>query len=812
MKKRERFQAMKCWLLLITGLSLVGSLQAQHVISGKVLGKDNNGVPFASVTLLKASDSTLVKGAMTGEDGHFQLMQPVPGTYFLAVSYVGFSKHRSEVFSYAGQELALSSIILQPASNTLGEVTIKAERQVVQRKADRYVMDVTASSFQSDNLIDIFHALPFVQVKGEEITINGKGGVLILLDNVQMPGATLSTVLETMTGDEVERIEFITNPSARYPANVGTVIQITTKRSKQYGMTGSARLTASQGNRGRALGGTSLTFRREKWVANVNLNHTMGKALSENNGYRVLRSNGQRVVLHQDLTSSFNTQKPSLRGSLEYTLDKNNTLGIQASTAYSRTLDNSLTQNRIRFSPEVNGATDSLLSTDFRDYGHSLVQNYSAYYKHKFGKMGKSFDLIVTYTPVQRRENTEMLFQELLNPQGELIRPLRTVRNINASQADILVGQMDWELPYQNDWNISTGAKVTHSKNNTRPTQEVLAGGGFVREEEFSFRNNFEESILAGYASVNRTMNKKTQVNAGVRAEYALMQVDNLTTGARVVDRNFLDFFPNLMVNYTLSDDLQLTANYRATIQRPGFQALTPFRTYLDDFTITEGNPALRPKYTSSYALNTVYKGNLNVEMEYKNEKDIYTQLPEAVGDITIWKDRNFNLSAYSLVGNYSYRFTSWWSGSVFAYGAVFEAAIDSKDFNKVAIPRSLYHTFGLDNTFSLPAGLRLETSFKYTGSFRYGMIDIVSNNYSRIALKGDLLDKKLQYTLAVTDLLRGDVTGGAINAFSVETNLTNYYDARRVQVGLVYKFGKSTVKNAQSKKLGNEDVLDRVH
>ncbi|SIT93991.1 Outer membrane receptor proteins, mostly Fe transport [Pontibacter indicus] len=802
---------MKSWLLLLLGLSLAGSLQAQYVISGKVLEKAGKGAPFATVTLLQAADSSLVKGALTDEVGQFQLRQLQPGSYLLAVSSIGFKKYYGEAFSYEGQAVALADVVLQPSTNSLGEVTITAQRQVMERKADRYVMHVAASSFQSDNLQDILQALPFVQIKGEEIAVNGKGGVLILLDNVQMPGATLSTVLGSMTGDEVEQIEFITNPSSRYPASVGSVIKITTKRSKQYGMTGSARLTASQGHRGKLLGGTSMTYRREKWVGALHLNYNAGTNWSENNGYRVLQANGERVVLHQDLVSTFTTHKPSLRGSFEYTLGKKSAIGLQATTSYNRTLPSSRTQNRIRFTPEVNGATDSLLATDFKDFGYSVLQNYSLFYRQQLDTLGKSMDVVLTYTPAQRRDQTEMDFQHILSPQGELRRRLRTIRNINASQAAIWVGQVDWELPFRQQWNVTTGAKLTHSRNSTQPTQEVLTSQGFIQDGAFSFENEFEENIVAAYASVDKAVNPRTRVSAGLRSEYATMRVDNITSGNRVVDRDFLDFFPTLLVNHTFSEALQVSANYRATIQRPGFQVLTPFRVYVDDFTITEGNPALRPKYTSSYSLNAVYKGNLFVEFEYKDEQDVYTQLPAAVGDVTVWKDRNFDLSSYSLVGNYGYKITNWWSGSVFAYGAVYDSRIDAEQDNAVTVPRSLFHTFGIENTFSLPAGLRLETSFKYTGPFRYGLIDIVPNHYSRIALKGDLLDKKLQYTLAVTDLLRGDVTGGAINAFNVETNLTNYYDARRVQVGLVYKFGKSTVKNAQNKKLGNEDVVDRV-
>lgn len=798
--------------LVLSILSTSYSLKAQNDISGKVFETTDVGSPFATVTLLSASDSSIVKGAITGEDGSYHIRSVLPNTYILAVSSIGFEGFQGDAFTYSGGALELPSVKLSESVQALDEVTVKGKRQVLERKTDRYVMDVAASTFQSDNILDIFQALPFVQVKGEEIAVNGKAGILILLDKVQMPGATMNTILQSMTGDEIENIEFITNPSSRYPSDVSTVIKITTKKSKYYGLTGTSRATVSQGISHKALVGTSFTYRKEKWLAKIDLNQSSGALFTETINDRVLNISGNSVALNGDYEAKYVYNKPSLRAVFDYTINDNNSIGLQSNTTYTLTSENSYFKNRTSFSSQIEGGADSLLRSESFEFGDKLVQNYSLYYNHKIDTLGKSLDVIFTYTPINRNEGVEMRFQNLLNPNNELIKELPVVRNINQNQVNIWVGQMDWELPFRNGLMITTGAKVSYSTNDTKPVQEVKENGEFVQDESFSFNNNFEENIVATYADMNKSIGEKVNLSAGLRMEYSTMIVDNITANRREVDREFLDYFPSVRIDYSASGMLQMSANYRRTIQRPGFSSLTPFRYYVDDFTINEGNPSLLPMYNSTFSVNMVLGGALYVEAAYSDQKDANTQLPQANGDIVIWKERNFDIKSYSLLGNYGYQVTNWWTGSVFAYGALMQSSMNQTGFSELKMEDGFYHTFGLENSFSLPAGLKLETTINYTGPFQYGLLQLVANNYTRIALKGSLFNNKLNYTLAATDFFRGDITGATINSFNVETKVSTYSDARRVQLGLIYKFGKNTVKDVRSKKMGNEDVVNRAY
>lgn len=804
-------QVIRILLTILTGVMFCSiAIDARGQIKGRVMESRESGAPFATVQLLSSKDSSMVKGAITDEDGEFNIQSVNPGEYLLGVSSIGYSSYIGEPFVYGGDLKVLSPIVLSELAVALDEVVVKGQRPVMERKSDRFVMDVTSSSFQADNLMDIFRALPFVQISDGGIAINGRPNVLIVLDNVQMPGATMNTILENMTGDEIENIEFITNPSSRYPSNINSVIRITTKKSKNYGLTGSARGNFSQGVRFRGSGGVSLIYRKEKWFADLNVNYSSNNFFLDRNGYRTMTIDGVPRVFNEAYESITVWNTLMLRGRVEYSFSPKHAFGIQANYSNKDVPDRSLSNNQIGFSNNIGGVADSTLVSDAITYGYQNTQNYSAYYSGKLDDKGRRMDLVLTYTPIGNRNSDEMFFQDMLSSEGDLLANLPVVRNTAVSNAKIYVGQLDFELPFENGWNGTAGAKVTLSTNKTRPFQEVKQNGLFVKEEEFSFQNDFEEQIWAGYGSLGKTFGK-TSIDAGLRVEHSTMLVQDLVESSIPVDRVFTDFFPTLMISRKLSEQVIMSFNYRETISRPGFSVLTPYRIYRDDFTILEGNPELRPQYNRSLTINSVIKENLFLEAEYKQERDVYTHIPELVDNTMILKMRNFDLDYYSLTMNYSYQFTDWWSGSVFGMGALYNGRMFQENFRDIEIPQSFFHTFGINNTLSLPKNLKLDLGYNYTGPFHYGLVKTITNQFTRIALSGGLFENKLRYTISALDVFRGSFEGGEITSFNTFMRSVDYRDARRIQIGLVYTFGKKTVKRASSKGLGNEDVIDRV-
>lgn len=149
------------------------------------------------------------------------------------------------------------------------------------------------------------------------------------------------------------------------------------------------------------------------------------------------------------------------------------------------------------------------------------------------------------------------------------------------------------------------------------------------------------------------------------------------------------------------------------------------------------------------------------MELEYKKEKDTFTHLPIIEEGIAIFTMRNFDLDYYSATLNYSFEITNWWSGSVFGMGAIYNGEMHQEGFSELDIPQSFYHTVGIDNTISLPRGLSLDLAYNYTGPFHFGLVRTVPYQFTRIAIKGSLFDKNLQYTLSAINVFRGAFGGG---------------------------------------------------
>lgn len=779
-------------------------VKGQGMISGRVMESETSGAAFASVTILNVSDSVMVKGAITDEDGNYSLRQVPEGRYLIAISSVGFEKVYLDPIDYeSSQSLVLPEIRLHEASLALGEVVVTAQRPMIERKADRYVMDMEATPFQTNNLSEILLATPFVQSKGGGISINGRTGILVLVDNVPVPSATLESLFESMSGDEIEKIEFITNVSSQYDANVNGVISITTKKAKSMGFTGSVRGNYSQGVKGKFRGGGNLTYRKNNLTAYANINMFRGINYNESTTLRYLNIEGNDLLFNESEVINYRVSWPSIRTGLNYSLGDNHSIGMQVSLVGPQTFP-SLSQSETAFSNPLGTTIDSILVKPIMIEYDGTVKSYSLNYEGKLDTLGKTVEMIMTYSTVANIRIFSMLYQDIFNPQGERIRRLDVIKNNNLGWSKNWIGQVDFQLPYQNKIRFDAGLKYSRSRAHSDISQEIQENGSFVLVPEFSFLNRLSEDIYAGYFKGGKSWDSFS-LNAGVRMEQTNMEGNDAE-----VNRRFFNIFPSLNLEKKFANELSSSLYYRRTIKRPGFNSLMPFRFVIDDYTQNVGNPALQPVMMDNIAMSLLKSSNLFVELSYTHNQNDFTTLPVQEGTVTVFQERNFNSQVYQLSSNYSHEFFKWWTCAFYGYVNFTQAASNftEQNFSLEGYGSSVSFT----NTFTLPRDLSLQVYYNYDGPSVYGLMKFGAMNYSRVSLKGNLLDKRVQYTLGVADIFRGTVYRADINSLNILTSYAGYEDTRRVDFGLVYNFGKRTVKSAPTKDLGNEDVLNRAN
>ena len=250
-------------------LSLFANLAlAQYAVQGKVTEENQQVIPFAAVALHAATDSSVIKGGISDEEGNFVLSELSSGEYFVSVQHVGFQKKNSPSFTLSNQSssVTLKTLSLPEAVQTLSEVTVTAQRPLVEQKVDRMVLNVENSVITKGNkVIDLLKYAPLVQVDNGSIKVANNGSVLVLIDGKQVGSAALQSYLQNFSAEDVLKVEVVTNPSVKYDASYRSVINIITKKSLDIGLKGRVALTYSQGQRGRFTPDASLTYRKAKW-------------------------------------------------------------------------------------------------------------------------------------------------------------------------------------------------------------------------------------------------------------------------------------------------------------------------------------------------------------------------------------------------------------------------------------------------------------------------------------------------------------------------------------------------------------------
>lgn len=785
-------------ILFVSSIAFTQAHAQSIQLSGVIQDTGNTPVSYASVSLLRHDAVSKVK--LSDEDGRFLIEDITSGEYTLRVSVVGYRLLEMPLNITETHDLGV--LRLEQDATTLDEVTVTATRKVLDRQADRFVMDVGASSFQTSSLLEIFMAAPFMQVKGEQISINGRSNILVLVDNVPVPGATLSQVLNTMNGNEIDKIDFITTPGARYDASVSAVINIKTKRAMTQGLTGTLNGAYSRGDRGRGNTGINLTYRKNRWTLNGRYSFTRNDwETSVRNDREITLANRSFAIGGPNAV--FNDYRiHNAKVSAGFEISPVHQITLTANMSHN-TSPNGRSSSTAYFSPAIQAMPDSVLVAASTTTNTTEFENYSLNYVGTLGNPGSKTELIITYTPVGSSRYRETTLQEMRTIDGVLQSALPIVRNQDRSAGHIFLVQSDWELSFQGDWLLETGLRLNSARNNFGINQSGRINGIWEPMSDYTFTNKFYEDVFAGYATLQKKINS-TQLRVGLRAEHTRMGVEE------AYNRRLLDFFPDFLIQQEIADGHTVSVNYRRTIARPGFGSMTPFRTYINEYEISEGNPNLRPSYSQIFTLNGNVVENLFLELEYLQYRDRLMQLPRQEGEVSVWAPLTMDGSEWSANLSYSLKIAPWWDASSYVRG--FRYAY-SGALNDDYVDESGYsYSLGLSSTLRLPAGFVLDATFNYDAPSGYvGWYDF-SFNFARLALRKSFLDKRAQVVLAFNDIFQGQRYRSELSAGNLYIYNVNYNDSQRISLGFVFNFGKTTVKAAQEKKTGAEDILNRAN
>lgn len=781
---------------------------AQSTLTGQVLDQQTQaGVSFATLVLKTPGPTgTVVNSTLADEAGHFTFKGLKPGSYQLNVLMLNYAPFAQDLSLAAGAPpLALGTLKLAPAAQALTEVKVIGQRPLLEQKPDRVTMNVAQSVLAAGNDgYSILSMAPAVQLRDGHLTFRGKSNVLILLNGKRLPGANLESVLASLPGDQIERIELISNPSAKYDADAsGGVIEIYTKRSADAGWTANLGGNLSQGYRtGEGVnGGLRASNAKFDFSASGSVSNRDGIERGyENRTFFAGRTPAGTLRQNNDFETTI--RDGSLAGSLNYHFDDRNTVGVDVQAVKSSIDAAGLINAAIE---EPLGRTNSIS----RNNGRMAIdlRSYNLFFQRKLDKQGSS--LLATANYAQFVSRQQQTFDQYLQGARDSAGTSSVFRNSAPATYNIYTGALDYTKVLSATTRLESGLKYTGTYNTSQQQAELLTDGQWQPAPTTPFSQlGYREQIGAGYASLSRSYGKLA-LTAGLRAEGTRYQV---RTG---VDSSYFNLFPNLRADYKASPNYTTSLAYARNVNRPAYENLIPYELFINNYTSRKGNARLRPEYANSFSWNNLYKG-FGLQLAYTRTTNAIAQvyLYEPTTLRFVLTPQNFrerHLATVTLTA--PVQVAKWWSINNTASVLYQQLSLpDVMEPAAIFTKHKVYFTASTDHSFTLGQGWTAQIYGAYGSPSFSGLLDYGSYSNVRAAVKKTLLHNQASLKLEVMDIFYQANVRVSSEVVPIVTDGLNRTDTRRVRLSFTYKFGKTSLKGHQVQTKANVDELNRLH
>lgn len=582
--------------------------------TGRVVDEKGAGAEYANITLLSPTDSTIVGGGVSNQDGYFTLpcaMRPV----VMRVTYVGY---KTVLRMLSTPDAGV--IRLAPDRLTLKQVTVKAQRPQYHLAEGGVRVDVENTILsQMGTATDVLSQLPRLDVKGTKVSVIGKGSPLIYINGRKMRDANELTQIKS---EDIKSVEIITSPGAQYDATVGSVLRIRTKRAAWEGLSVRNDAQVSYCGMWQGYDQLALTLRTGKWEFSNNA-YYMNDLTRENNRLSYhLEPNGETLDIgqHYHFKERMNVYSETFRTS--FAINDSNSVG--ASYRYYVT-PTDYGENPSPITVSRNGVSEGTVNMDMKMQSKVVPMNeVNVYYDGKLRRWSLEFNGTYLY----RRH---MQHQEALEESSELDN--REVTTDGGQRSQLWAAKLVAAHPL---WigRLQFGTELTHTKSEGF----YLNAQGYVNNSQ----TRIVEANEALFAQYNLGL-EHWRMAAGVRWEHVSGDYYSMGVREEEPSKTYSKLFPNASVSYSRGL-WQWQLAYRMTTERPSYRNLRDFRQYDSRFLYEGGNPYLKPQYTHNIELSMT-RGWLYATLGYNYIKDMMgwtSSLLEENNEIIYGTTRNY--------------------------------------------------------------------------------------------------------------------------------------------------------------------------
>ena len=782
---------MKTQILGILGSIITISLMALNVNaqsdpgvpSGIIKGilKENNSSPveFASVVLYRASDAVMATWTVSDATGTFQLSKIPEGQYYVTISLLGYKPLRINDLSIkkGAIEKNLGALNLETEVSAIGEVTITAGKKAMESKIDKKVVnvakDITATGGTS---VDLLKNVPGVAVEVDgSVTLRGNASVSILVDG--RPTSIDATRLDQIPSSDVESIEVITNPSARYnPEGATGIINLKLKKKKAAGFNGIALFN---------------TGTNQKYNGSLNLNYSTkslnlfgtynGRYIEMESERYLLREafQGTPTFMQQNSTSAIVIHAKSIKLGFDWSINSKNSLSAYLQTTPTRKNDGDLTKTI--YMDKLMQLTNSNLA-DNAEISNEKANDYMLSYKRKFDKKGEELTIDYGYT------NSDLsMDQPQLYTYPDSSRRFTVYTDSKKYNSNL---QINWIFPVGKTTKLESGIQsIIRSQDNNYSRSNYINA---IPVDMASQRNHFvyDEQFHAFYTTFSATINDFS-IMAGGRLEqtytHALQKITNEDKNS-----NYFNFYPNLHLNQKIGEAQNLQFSYSRRIQRPNLESLNPFIDQSNPDVLRTGNPDLKPEYINSFETgysNFWKQTSLSCTLFYRRTSNAVNRMVTLdANNISHMFPQNQDYGEnYGVEFSFEQTIAKWWK--VNGNASIFRTTIKGTNLEN----SNYSSTARVMSSWSPSKTLSIQLSGSYRGP-QVGVQSKTNASYSAdLAVKKDMLKNKLSLAFRVGDLF--NTLKNSYTSWGTNFTADNWRkpESRIGYISLTYNFGQGT-------------------
>lgn len=768
-------------------------------ISGKVLDEaSKQPVEFATVTARSAKDNTFLTGALINAQGLFVIDKLKPDTYFLSFSFIGYKTYLDTVIiSQQSSVINMGTIWMSVDAKTLQQVEIVEEKENFQLAIDKKVFNVEKDLVSAGgSAIDVLKQVPTVSVDVDgKISLRGSENLIIFINGKPsgLTGDNREQILMQIPASNIDHVELITNPSARYDADgMSGIINIITKRNISDGLSGN--LTAGVGTYHKYNASGSINYRSEKFATG----HTIGFRYNRN------WSGGQhnRTNTFDSLPSySINQQdqghriqiSPTLSGNFDFTPNQNHSIGITYLVSYGT--DESLEHISYQFL-DNNGWLTQTYDRNTQTPSTNLTADGGISYTYKLPKKRRElyFSSNISYNDGESK-GYYMQLPYLIDGNPDTTQNIGYTTNNSYKKNIVSVTQMDYTHPFSQNYKLELGWKVTIRRFNNELVADTFDYNlnQWVANTTLTNRFIYFEDVNAVYGTFSGMLKEKFGYQVGMRIEQTNITGDQAVGNASFT-KQYIHFFPSVFLSYKMKKGHELQLNYSRRINRPGTYTLNPFASYDDPLNIHVGNPNINPENIDAV--------ELNYSKQWKNHTLVATTYFRYISGI-IQRYRSVDSAGVSTVTfinlDYSMNFGleivsrnkwfKWWSSTTNfnlfrnqLFGTTKDAELNATNFSFSA---------RMQNSFRFLPSMDLQLTVDVRGPMTFAQGRMAEMWGIDLGYRYDFLKGKASITLNLTDIFN-------TRRFYVDSRGDNFTgtvlrkrETRVATIQFTYRFGK---------------------